>query len=122
MADRVLFVGWGSVARGREQRALESFNEAVGYYGVLQQDARIERFDLVLLNPNGFLNGFALLHCSQPQLDAVLQDDRFLRLTAGASLIVDDLRLLSGVTGEGIAEALGRYQDAIAQLSARATA
>ncbi len=27
MADRVLFIGWGETVRGREERALEVFNE-----------------------------------------------------------------------------------------------
>ena len=55
MADRVLFISWRMVVRGREERALEVFNEALGLYGRMQQEGRIERFDVVLLEPNGEL-------------------------------------------------------------------
>ena len=43
MADRVLFITWGEVVRGREERALEVFSESLGFYGRLQQDGRITR-------------------------------------------------------------------------------
>ena len=58
MADRVLFIGWGTTVRGREERALEVFNEAVGLYGRMQQDGRIESFDVTLLGASSVLNGF----------------------------------------------------------------
>jgi hypothetical protein len=121
MADRVLFLPWGQVVRGREQYSLQVFNEAIGFYGSLQQDGRIERFELVLLNPNGFVDGFALLFGTHAQLDAVQEDDRFQQLTAEAGLVVDDVRQIAGSTGEGIAEAIATYQQAIAGLPEGAT-
>jgi len=42
MADRILFIGWGATVRGREERGLEVFNQAVGFYGRCQQEGRIE--------------------------------------------------------------------------------
>ena len=42
MADDALFFGWGEVVRGRETKAVEVFNEAVAYYGQLQQAGKIE--------------------------------------------------------------------------------
>jgi len=58
MADRVLFISWGTAVRGREERGLEIFNEAVGILGRMQEEGRIEKFDVVLLDPNGELNGY----------------------------------------------------------------
>ena len=52
MADRVLFIGWGTPVRGREERALEVFNESLGLYGRMQQEGRIESFDVTLLGAN----------------------------------------------------------------------
>jgi hypothetical protein len=49
MAEAGLFIGWGQVVRGREGRALEVFNDTIAYYGQLQGDGRIERFDVSLL-------------------------------------------------------------------------
>ena len=59
MADRVLFISWGSPIPGREERGLEVFNEAIGLHGRLQQDGRTESFDVVLLGANGGgINGY----------------------------------------------------------------
>ena len=77
MADAGLFIGWGQVVRGREQRALEVFNESVRYWGGLQGDGKIEDFEVVLLNPHGGdLAGFALLRGSAEQMDALRNDER----------------------------------------------
>ena len=37
MAKGTLFVGWGEGIPGREQKALQVFNETLEYYGQLQQ-------------------------------------------------------------------------------------
>ena len=42
MADRAMFVGFGQPVRGREERAVEVFNEFVGMFGRMQADGRIE--------------------------------------------------------------------------------
>ena len=42
MADRALFIGFGIPVRGREERAVEVFNEFVGMFGRMQSDGRIE--------------------------------------------------------------------------------
>jgi len=57
MADWMLFVSWGTSVRGLEEWGLEVFNEALGLLGRMQQDGRIESFDVALLTPNGDLNG-----------------------------------------------------------------
>jgi len=120
MADRVLFIGWGSPVHGREERGLEVFNEAVGLYGRMQQDGRIESFDVVLLDPNGGLNGFMELRGSAAQLDAVRLDEDFRRLLIDASLVVENLRVIGGVCNEGIGREMGMYQEATAQVPQQA--
>src|SRR5215212_2888593 len=89
MADRVLFIGWGQTVRGREERALEVFNETIGLYGRMQQDGRIEKFDVCLLDPHGGgLEGFVTLQGSAQQIAAVYEDEDFRRNMVDASLIV----------------------------------
>jgi hypothetical protein len=114
MADRVLALTWGQNVPGREKHGLDVFNEALEYYGSLQADGRIERFDVCIFDPNGFMDGFMLLHGSHEQLDAVREDARFMKLTVEASLVVQDLRLIDGRAGDGIAETMPLYQEAIA--------
>jgi hypothetical protein len=116
MADRVLFIGWSTPVRGREERGLEVFNESIGLYGRLQQEGRIERFDVVLLEPAGELNGYIELHGSFEQLAALREDEEFQRNTIQAALIVDGLRQVEGITGEEIARQMGMYREAVANV------
>jgi len=116
MSDRMLFIGWGAPVRGREERGLEVFNESMGLYGRMQQDGRIERFGVVLLGANADLAGYIELHGSAEQLAAVQESDDFRRTLVDASLIVDGLRLIDGVTNEGIAKNMALYQESIARV------
>jgi hypothetical protein len=115
MPDAGLFIGWGQVVRGREDRALDVFNETVEFYGALQSDGRIESFELCLLDPHGGeLGGFAMLRGSEEQIDQVRRAEDFERLMAKASLIVDDLGMVGAAIGEGLARALAIYQEELA--------
>jgi hypothetical protein len=116
MADRMLFIGWGTPVRGREEHGLEVFNEAIGLYGQMQQKGRIEKFDVVLLGPNAGLNGYIELYGSAEQLAAVRESEDYRRTLANASLVVDDLRQIDGFTNEAIAQQMALYQESIAQV------
>jgi hypothetical protein len=120
MADRVLFVGWRAPARGAEERGLEVFNEALGLLGRMQQDGRIESFDVALLDPNAQLNGFVVARGSREQIDALRADDEFQRNAIDAALIVDDLHHIEGYTNEGVAQQMAKYQEAISKVPQRA--
>ena len=117
MADRVLFIGWSAPIAGREERGLEVFNEAVGLYGRMQQEGRIERFDVVLLGPNGDLNGYIELHGTAEQLAAAREDEEFQRNTIIAGLVVDRLRHIDGVANEEVARQMSLYQESVARVA-----
>jgi hypothetical protein len=116
MADRILFIGWGTPVRGREERSIEVFNEVMGLYGRMQQDGRIESFDVVLLAPSSDLGGYIQLHCSAQQLAAVREDDEFQRSLIAAELCVNDLRIVDGMTDQAIAGQMAMYQEAAARV------
>ncbi len=117
MAEAALFIGWGEPVRGREERALAIFNESLQYWGRLQQEGRIERFDVALLAPHGGeLGGFALMRGTAEQIDSVRRDEEFRRMVQRVRLFVEDLGLVEAVVDEGLAEGLGLYQDAVGQL------
>ena len=116
MADRMLFISWGDVVRGREERALEVFDRIVGMYGRFQQQGRIERFDVTLLEPNGSIDGCFQVLGSRAQLDDVRADLEFRRSIAAATLIVDDLRVIDGVCNEGVAETMELFREAAANV------
>ena len=116
MADRVLFISWGRPVPGREERGLEVFNEAVGICGRMQQDGRIEKFDVVLFQPNGDMNGYIQLHGSAEQIAAVHEDEEFQRNTIDANLIVENLRHLDGATSEEVARRMAMYQEGMSRV------
>jgi hypothetical protein len=120
MSDRVLFMSWGTPVRGSEARGLEVFNEALGILGRMQQDGGIERFDVVLLEPNGELNGYIQAHGSAEQITTLRQDEEFMRNTIDASLIVDNLRHVEGFSNDGVARQMSLYQEAIGRVPQRA--
>jgi hypothetical protein len=116
MADSVLMITWGAPIHGREERGLEVFNESIGLYGRFQQDGRIEGFDVALMVPNGLMDGFIALRGSTEQLNTIKQDDEFRSTLTDASLIVNDLRLIDGSTGEGLARDIELYREAISKV------
>ena len=117
MADSVLFIGWGENVAGREERGLEVFNEAVGMYGRMQQDGRIEKFDVCLLSPHGGgLSGCILLHGTAEQLAAVEEDAEYRRNLVDANMIVRELGAVRGWVNEGIADQMALYQEAIGRV------
>ena len=118
MADAGLFVGFGQPVRGREQQSLVVFNEAFQLYGSLQQQGEIDDFDAVILEPHGGdLGGFFLLRGDRAKLEGVRGRDDFQRLSIRAGLIVENLGVVGGTLGDGIASQMAVYQEQIADLA-----
>jgi hypothetical protein len=114
MADRALFVGFGAPVRGREERAVEVFNEFVGMFGRMQSDGRIEGMDVTLLDPHGGdLGGFFMAYGSEAQCAALANDEEFRRAAIDASLIVENFGIVPAVTGEGVGREMGMYTEAV---------
>jgi hypothetical protein len=116
MADRVLFITWGAGVYGREERGLEVFNEAMGLYGRMQQDGRIESFDVALFNPSTGVDGYIALKGSAEQLGRIREDEEFRRTLYDASLIVQELKMADGYVNEGIAREMELYSEAISKV------
>ena len=118
MADAGLFIGWGAPVRGREAKGLEVFNEALAYYGRLQQEGAIESFEPVLLEPHGGdLEGFVLLRGAEERLAQLRVDDEFVRLSTRAGLIIEGLGVVGAALGDGLQDAIATYQQAISELA-----
>jgi hypothetical protein len=117
MADRVLFIGWRIPVHGREERAVEVFNDCVGLYGRLQQEGRIEGFDVIFLASNPELGGCFQLRGTAEQLYAVREDEAFQRAMIDAELAVEGMHIVDGYTGEGIAGQMGMYTEAVSRVT-----
>ena len=117
MADAALFVGWGNVVRGREQRGLEVFNEALQYYADLQRKKEIENFEVVLLEQHGGdLNGFILIRGDEDRLAKLRVDQEFQRRILRAQLIVDNIGVVGGLIGNSINRAMADYMGEVEKL------
>ena len=117
MAEMGVFIGWGAPVRGREARGLEVFNEAVEYWGRLQQEGAIESFEVVLLYPHGGdLYGFSLLRGTGGALDGVRASDEFNDLVSRAGLVVERVGVVSAALGDSLGTQVERYQRQVAEL------
>jgi hypothetical protein len=118
MAEMGVFIGWGPPVRGREVKSLEVFNEAVEYWGRLQQEGQIESFEVVLLYPHGGdLAGFALLRGSGDALDQIRASDEFNRITARAGLLVEGLGVVSAALGDSLGPQIELFRQATDELA-----
>jgi hypothetical protein len=118
MAGEALFLGWGPVVRGREQKALQVFQETIEYYGRLQQEGRIDSFEPVLIAPHGGdLGGFVLLRGERGKLDEIRSSEEFERAVTRAASIVDNVGVINAFTGEALGQTMGRFQTASQELA-----
>jgi hypothetical protein len=117
MAGEALFLGWGQVVRGREQLALQVFQETVAYYGKLQEDGQIDGFETFLLAPHsGDLDGCIILHGEQSKLDAVRSSAEFMRMVTRAGAVVDNVGVVSAYTGEALGQMMGLFGEVSQEL------
>jgi hypothetical protein len=103
MAKGALFIGWGPSVAGREAKALQVFQEGLGYHGRLQQAGEIDGFEAFALQPHGGdLAGFLLIRGEQEKLARLLVTEEFVRLTTRAQLVVTNLGTVLAHTGEDL--------------------
>ena len=118
MATSALVIGWGPTVRGREQKALQVFNEAIQYYTRLQQQGTIESFEPVALEPHGGdLQGFLLVRGDREKLNALRSSEEFLRLNNRAALVVDNLGVVTAFIGEELQRLFADFQTQASELS-----
>jgi hypothetical protein len=114
MAERAVFVGFGQPVRGREERAVDVFNEFVEMFGRMQSDGRIEGMDVTLLDPHGGdLGGFFMVHGSESQCAALPMDEEFRRASIDAALIVENYGVVPAVTGAAVGQEMALYMEAV---------
>ncbi|MGE5698309.1 MAG: hypothetical protein ACM4D3_24590 [Candidatus Sericytochromatia bacterium] len=118
MAEAGLFIRWGEPVRGREPQAVEVFNETVQYFALLQQEGKIENFDMAVFMPHGPDNGgYFMLRGSAQQIDSVRNEHGFWRLLNRVRLRVNDLGVVNAFVDEGIAQVMSLYEEEVGMAS-----
>jgi hypothetical protein len=118
MANYGLFIGFGFPARGREQQAAATFQEALQYYGGLQQRGELESVEAAFLEPHGGeLGGYILLRGEIAKLNRIrYEDPEFQRLLTKSQLHVENVGVVAAQLGDQITEAMNIYMSEVAKL------
>ena len=118
MAGVALFIGWGPVVPGREQKSLHVFGEGVAYWQRLQEQGVIERFEVITLEPHGGdLAGFVVLHGDREKLNQARYSEEFERLNARAGLVVQNFGVVSALTGDEVTQSFAMFQEQAADIA-----
>jgi hypothetical protein len=103
---------WGKLVPGREKHALDVYSETVEYWSGLQEDGKIERFDIVVLGPTGGdFNGFLLVRGTEEQMDAIRRSEEYLRHINRALLVAEHVRVADAFVDDGLAQITSLYSD-----------
>ena len=112
MAEAALFIGWGDMVDGREKHALELFNKSMHYWRRLQDEGRIERFDVAVLPRNDRdLRGFILLRGTVKQMDSLSDDEEFQQLFGDVQEVVEGVGIIDAFMDEALARTMRQYRD-----------
>jgi hypothetical protein len=118
MAEAGVFIGWTAPVRGREEKAIQVFGEAMAYWASLEEDGKIEGSQAAFLRPHGGdLGGFMLLRGTSEQMNAVTQEEEFNRINVRAALVVEGYGVVPAFLDEGIGPQMQLYQEAVPQLT-----
>ena len=110
MASNVMLFGWNRPIPGRENISGQHFGEFVSYLVGLQQQAAIQSFDIVFLDPHGGdLNGFFLIKGDSAKLDALISSNEWLRHMTRAALHLDNAGVIRGATGDAVMERMALW-------------
>ena len=117
MAEAALCTVFGEPVPGREKQALSVYNDTMQYWGRLQQEGKIERFDITVLTPTGGdVTGFIVARGTAEQIDSVRRTKEFQQLLNRVQLVVSHLRVNDAYVDEGLAQIMGQYQEVVEQL------
>ena len=118
MADFALFLGWGEISPGREQTATRVFGETMAYFGQLQEQGEIASVEPFFLEPHGGdLGGFFLVRGEEEALGKVRASQEFGRVVLRATMVVQNVGVVSATTGAELNRQLGEFGSIVADLT-----
>jgi hypothetical protein len=113
-----LFIGWGPAVRGREQKSLAVFQEALEFWGRMQQQGEIDSFEPVQLEPHGGdLNGFCLIKGDADKLARLRMSAEFIALNTRGQMVVENFGVAGAFVGEGLQSLFADFGKQAAEFS-----
>jgi len=117
VAKGAIIIQWGSVTRGREEKALENFAKAQAYWEELAKAGRIESSRVYIHNGGnlGQATGTQVLEGELATLQAILVEKRTTSLIFESNNVVENLNitLATGGSMDDVAESFGLYSQAL---------
>ena len=108
MVEAALCTAWEDPIPGREKQALNVYNEAMQYWAGLQQEEKIERFDVtVLALSGGDMAGFLVVRGTSKQIDSVRRSKEFQQNIARGQLVASHLKVASAYVDQGLTQFMG---------------
>jgi hypothetical protein len=108
MAEVALCTVWGDPIPGPEKQALNVYNEAMQYWAGLEQEGKIERFDVtVLALSGGDMAGFLVVGGTAKQIDPVCRSKEFQQYITRGQLVASHLSVARAYVDEGLAQFTG---------------
>jgi len=118
MAEAGIFVGWGTVVRGRESQGLALFIDFLGYVGDLLESGEIESFEPVLLEPHGGdLTGFVLIRGDADKLASIRLSDEWIKHITRGGLMTENFGVVSASMGKRMERQMAVYVEQIKALA-----
>jgi hypothetical protein len=114
MAEAALCTVWGDPIPGREKQALNIYKEAMQYWANLQQEGKIERFDVTVLEfSGGAVAGLLVVRGTAKQIDTVRRSKEFQQRITRGRLVASHVSIANAYVDEELARLMGWYQKAI---------
>jgi hypothetical protein len=103
MSKGSLIVGWGEIIPGREKAAQRTLKSAMQYCVRLQQEGKIDRFEVVILEPHGSdLNGFVLITGDKGTIAQLRTENEFVSVMIGVQLVHRNVRVVGAYVGAAL--------------------
>lgn len=109
MADAILLIGWNRPQGGQEEKAMSYVTgDGLNYLRGLE-GKYFERLEMIGLTAHGGdLNMAIILHGQRAKLDELRRTDEFEAFSFRLGSVVDRLRVVPGLSWEGIQKVMAR--------------
>lgn len=117
MAKGAIVFRWGAPVRGREQQALAVFGESAAYFDDLAKNHRIISHHPYISATHN--SGMWVLHGETSDLEAIENEEDFLRLSARVQMIADDYERehCYGGSVDDLADLMGMFAEVVEDFS-----
>ena len=113
-----LFLRFGKLVPGREEKAIELFTEAVEYFGAKVKKGILTYFEPFFLRTADLEEetGFMIMRGPAPEVFKMIEEEPFLKLVEKGYFLVEHLTWHLLTVGEGITQQLERSGKVRAEL------